>query len=113
MDILEEALSISDEVTDWKILDKLLDKSDVEMKTEINNPLALTRLRCLALEFKRRNMPKAGAILDDFCDKYMLHMVSYKRKRSREIIEGFCEIMAHNERMKQPDHWLMGGDRKQ
>lgn len=105
-------LLTDDDTTDWKILDKLLDKSDIEMKTEIPNPLAITKLRCIAAELNRRGMPKAGQILTDYCDNYLLNMVSFKRKRSSEIIDGFRNVLAHNERMKQNDPYLLGGEKQ-
>lgn len=102
-------LVTDDDMTDWKILDKLLCKSDIEMKTEIKNPLAISKLRCIAAELSRRGMANASQIITDFVDNYLLNMVSYDRKRSGEIVEGFKQILAHNERMKQTDPYLMGG----
>ena len=101
-----------DETTDWKILDKLLCDDDIEMKTEIKNPLAVSKLRCIAAELTRRDMAKAGEIITAFIDNYLLNMVSFNRKRSGEIVEGFKQILAHNERMKQSDPYLLGGDLK-
>lgn len=105
-------LIIDDDMTDWKILDKLLCKTDIEMKTEIKNPLAISKLRCIAAELDRRGMANASQIITDFVDNYLLNMVSYNRKRSGEIVEGFKLILAHNERMKQSDSYLLGGDIK-
>lgn len=107
---LFEGLVSDDETTDWKILDKLLDKADIEMKTEIVNPRAITALRTIAKEFGRRGMKKAEKIMDDAIDNHLLNMVSYDRKRSNEIIDGFRNVLAHNERMKQNDPYLMGGE---
>lgn len=105
-------LITDDDTTDWKILDKLLEKKDIEMKTEIRNPAAITRLRCIAGELTRRGMPKAGLIITEWVDNYLLNNVSRDRKRPLEIVEGFKQVLAHNERMKQNDPYLLGGEMK-
>lgn len=111
-DDLFGGLLADDETTDWKILDKLLDKADIEMKTEIKNPLAVSKLRCIAAELDRRGMKKASEIITAHVDNYLLNMVSYDRKRANEIVDGFRLVLAHNERMKQNDPYLLGGEIK-
>lgn len=102
--------SSGEDVTDWKILDKMLDKGNVPLTTEIKNPIAHTRLKAVARILESRGMNLGAEAIVAFLDDQDVHMVAKDRKRSEEIVTSFRELIAHNERMKgKGDRELSGG----
>jgi hypothetical protein len=106
----EEIFQAGEDVSLETVLNQLMNKKDIELKTEITNPLAMTRLRVLASYGSEKGFPKTAEILNAVCDWNNLHMVSKGRGGRKEIISGFASIMAHNERMKGRDRQQIGGN---
>ncbi len=86
-----------DEETVEKILVQLLDEKNLEMKTDIPVPLALTRLEVLGdyvdSEFKRVGLENSvtAKLITTFARKFRVNRVSYDRKSREEIIRALSE----------------------
>jgi len=78
-----------DEMNLEKILAKLLDKADIEMKTEIANPEAMSAAMVTVNYLKARKMPITSGLIEDMVAFLLLYNVSKERKRSTEIVEAF------------------------
>lgn len=103
---IEEVFQAGEDTSLESILNKLVEKKDIELKTEITSPLAITRLRLLAFMGEQKGFTQTAATLNKLAELYMLHMVSYKRGGRKEVIDGFASILAHQERMKGKDQWM-------
>lgn len=87
---------IPEEVNDqFKILSDMLDPKNIEMKTEIHNPVTFAVLDAVAqkmeLIIKKVNevilLPKFTGLLKEIIEKIKVFMVSYARKSRKEIQE--------------------------
>lgn len=98
-------LTAIEELTDIKILSELLNDKDISLKTELKNPLAITRLEifamCIDTEFSRHGITSnfekeevttCAEIIMKFVNIYKQNMVSYKRKSRKEIIEAIANL---------------------
>lgn len=74
-----------------KILRALLQSNDIELKTEIQNPLALARLKALATYLNSVGYVKSKKTIEDFIEFYLKYMVSNKREGRKEIIQAISE----------------------
>jgi hypothetical protein len=75
-----------------KILAQLLTTENIEMKTEIPNPINLVRLSMYGDWLKSNGKINASLMVESFVKKYLLYMVSHERKRSREIVEAISQL---------------------
>jgi hypothetical protein len=79
---------LSGEDSAEKILREMLSKENIEMKTEIENPIALAQLSTYGETLALNKMHKSAKTVQKFVDFYLLYMVSKDRKRSEEIIRA-------------------------
>jgi len=77
-----------------EILLSLLDEEDLEMKTEIHDPLGLTALKILQEYLEKCELSKSAKLIDIFTEYFLKYMVSYKRKSRAEIIEAISKSMS-------------------
>lgn len=75
-----------EEETVEKILSELLDKDDIELKTEINNPLNVSRLMMISKWFEVNEYDDSSELIEKFVNYYLLYMVSHNRESRREIV---------------------------
>jgi hypothetical protein len=87
-----DALIRTEEDTVEKILNSMVDEKNVAMKTDINQPLNLTRLEIIAQMFEDENLPKCALIIRQFVVLYRINRVSYKRQSRKEIIRALIGI---------------------
>ena len=83
MDVQEESFE--------KILITLLDEENVAMKTEIERPINLARLKILDICLENEVMFKSAKVISNFIDNYLIYMVSNKRQSRKEIIQALTE----------------------
>jgi len=83
----------SDTITLKQILNNLIDKKDIELKTEIHNPRFLTILSMISEQYKIREYPICHNILKFYIDNLLIYMVSYKRQRVKEIIHALSYLL--------------------
>ena len=67
------------------LLALISDKENIELKTEIHNPFALTLIKMFGLMFERKGYPKTKKFITDLIKYYLEYMVSNKRKSRKEI----------------------------
>lgn len=95
---LDNLFQADDELDSVKILAKLLEQTDLEMKTEIKNPLALTRLYLIGQYLDGMGFERTASSIKVFIDQYLLYMVSKDGNRAKQIVEALSNIKA-NDRM--------------
>jgi len=87
---LEEVFgNAEDEVNLEKILAELLKKDDIEMKTDIENPQAVSLAMTTADYLESRNMNKTAKLMRQMVNYTLLYNVSKGRKSRTEIVEAF------------------------
>jgi len=83
----------SDTITLKEILSNLLDKKDLELKTEIHNPRFLTILKMISIQLEIRKYPLSFQVLDKYIYWFLIYMVSYKRESRKEIIHALSYLL--------------------
>lgn len=99
MDFGESDFSPIEEQSPMQILNSLQDKENVEMQTEIQQPLNLTRLETLAKWCGDEKAPNSKATLLDFVNDFRINMVSYDRKSRKEIITALTESIKEERKL--------------
>jgi hypothetical protein len=74
------------------ILSNLINRNDVELKTEIHNPLTISTLDVLAISLKENNLNISSNLLANFLLWFRINMISYKRLSRQEIIKGIIGL---------------------
>lgn len=98
MPLLEELMPIEEESVE-KILVRMLDGQDVELKTEYHDPLRVSLLETLADWLEAEGLTSSAQLLKDFLKHYSIAMVSNDRKSREEIVRAVSELRkqtAHN-----------------
>jgi len=92
-----------------QILNELLSAEDIELKTEIIDPVALTRMKAYSDYWRSIGLTKTADFLDGFIQKYLLYMVSYKRQRAQEIVGAVSALVDKTKKSDLADR-LLGRD---
>lgn len=75
-----------------QLASSLMTKSDIELKTEIGNPLAIARLRAFGAWSEKEGLIGIEELTNNFIDKYLEYMVSYKRQGRGEVVRAISEM---------------------
>lgn len=78
---------VKNKPTTLDMVSSLLDKENIEMKTEIINPYALGTLMTIAYYLKQHKDDISYNILNKWKNLLLEYMVSHKRKSREEITE--------------------------
>jgi len=82
----------TEELTAERILNTLLRADEnLNLKTHIENPIALAILTVMAERLQRMKLKKSSQTLRRFIRVYLEYMVSYKRLSRKEIIDALKE----------------------
>lgn len=79
-DILQESLQL------------LLNRDDIDLKTEINNPRAIATLQTIAHVLEDIEFINSSKSLSLYIDYFLGDMLSHKRKSRKEFIDAFRSI---------------------
>jgi hypothetical protein len=74
-----------------QLVGSLMTVDNLEFKTELRNPLAMTQLLSMA-EWADSEGMDVFEITKAFCDSYKKHMVSYNRQGRSEVVKAISEI---------------------
>ena len=80
-----------------KIIANLLDEKNIELKTEIRNPLALTVLTLVGDYFGENGYNDTKDLIDKFVNRYLKYMVSFKRKSRQEVKDILMKMESEEE----------------
>lgn len=103
---IEPAISLAESLSDLavfedespqKILVSLLNKDNVEMKTEIQRPLKLAQLKTIENWCRSEKLYKCANAIETFINHYLVYMVSHDRQSRKETIQALQALMT-NER---------------
>lgn len=100
MSLLDEFEKVGD-VTAEEILTNLMQAENIEMKTEIKKPLQLAKLYVLKELLQDAGFNTASGIINAFIQKYLVYMVSDKRKGRKEIIDAISGIREQIKTVKE------------
>jgi hypothetical protein len=75
------------------LLGSLMETTDIELKTEIGNPLNLTRLKTVGVWCKQQNIPGGQDSINQFIDAYLKYMVSHQRRGRLEVVKAISETV--------------------
>jgi hypothetical protein len=89
---LEEMFKGHDKTPEM-ILSEMVDPHNIEMKTEISQPINLAKLYVISQCLKDDNCVPAGKRIEEFIDRYLLYQVSYNRQSRKEVIEALIARM--------------------
>lgn len=90
-------LAIFDDESPEKILLSLLDKDNVEMKTEIEEPLRLAQLKTVENACATEKLRRCAKSIKIFIYNYLVYQVSHDRQSRKETIQALQALMT-NER---------------
>ena len=79
------------------LVSSLAKKEDIELKSDLNNPMAITRLVNWAIWAENSGFTGTKTIVDQFIKDYLMFRVSYNRQGRSEIVRA---ISAINEKVK-------------
>lgn len=85
------------EISFQQILNKLLDKDNLELKTEISKPKQLAVLSVFSQYIKSFGFNLCSNLIDNFIKTYYTNMVSFNRKSRTEIIKALSSILKDND----------------
>lgn len=89
-------MEVVDDISFMDILNTLLEKDNLELKTHIFRPKQLAVLNIVADLLETYNLPKSSAIIIKFIDLYLTYMVSYNRESRKEIIKALTHQIDDN-----------------
>jgi hypothetical protein len=87
-----EELIESKEIRLEDILSNLINRQDIELKTEIIKPITITILDTMSHTLKNIKFEKSHNVLDTFLLWYRINMVSHKRLSRKEVIKGIIGL---------------------
>jgi hypothetical protein len=85
-----------------QLVSSLMTTSDMEIKSEIKNPLNLTRLKEFGRWCTMEKMDGCEEIIDEFIMNYLKYMVSHNREGRTEVVRAISEMV------KKMHHGLLG-----
>lgn len=100
-DMLEGLTDFSEDSIE-KILGNLLTDNNIELKTEINNPFALSVLKTIQKYLKEKKLQKSSGFIKIFIKYLLKYYVSYERKSRTEIVDA-VKGMIENSRLGASD----------
>jgi hypothetical protein len=65
---------------------------NIELKSEINNPLNLTKLKIIGAWVKQQGMPGVDGTINLFVQDYLKFMVSHNRQGRLEVVKAISEF---------------------
>jgi hypothetical protein len=101
MDFGESDFTPLEEQSPMQILNSLQDKENVEMQTEIQQPLNLTRMETLAEWCHDENAFISENTLLNFVNKFRINMVSFNRQSRKEVISALTESIKEERRLSE------------
>lgn len=83
------------DITYQEILSTLLDKDNLDLKTQINKPKDLATLKIVAVYFDSLDLKESALLLTTYIEILNTYMVSFNRASRKEIISA----ISHAERV--------------
>lgn len=102
-DELDELFNVGNDDTVEKILAQLLTKEDIELKTNIPNPMAITKLSMIADYLEGNQMPITCAVIRSFVQHYLELAPSKNGERAKQIVKAFSDISRAGFEQERPD----------
>ncbi len=84
------------------ILSEMIEPQNIELKTEISQPINLAKLSTIAEACRHEKLERTARVIDYFVEKYLRYEVSHNRESRREMIEGLKAIERANEPSNLP-----------
>jgi len=75
-----------------ELVSSLMTTDNIELKSEVPNPLNLTRLKLMGVWAKQQDMPAIERTINVFIENYLKHMVSNKRQGRFEVVKAISEF---------------------
>lgn len=82
----------AEDISDVKALLSLLDKENVELITELPNPVQITVVEAVIKDMKHSFYPQCSNIFETYVSLYKKNMISNKRKSRVEFIEALKNL---------------------
>ena len=79
------------EITQEQILEHLLTPDDIQLKTDLRDPLTVTRMQTHTMMSMDKGFTRCADLTATIVDNYMLNMVSYKRQSRGEVVTVLSE----------------------
>lgn len=81
-----------EEPSPYVILQSLLGKQDLEMKTEIPSPTKMASAWTIAEDLRSKGLGEVADLIQEYIERLLLYYVSKDRKSRAEIVEGLKAI---------------------
>jgi hypothetical protein len=74
------------------LLGSLMDVKDIELKTEIADPLAMAQLKIMGYWCHEQHINEGQKAIDEFILVYLKYMVSHQRRGRLEVVKAISEF---------------------
>ena len=97
---LKEESKTDEEIA--QLVSELINSKDVELKTQIDNPVLISLMDTLADYLADRNLQQSSNLIANLLFHFRVNMVSYKRKSREEYIKALIGVK-EEEKEKQEE----------
>ena len=87
-----DELETTAEITIEQILLDLLDPENIELKTEIANPVAFSVFEVMSEFFSKQYDKEVGKLTKSFIDHNRINWVSHNRESRKEVIQALANL---------------------
>lgn len=88
---MSEILGELKAVEEKKLPSELFTKSNIDVKTEISNPISITTLEIMA-DYLKDYSPTIAQYIKQYVKRFKINMVSYKRKSREEFVDSLKNV---------------------
>lgn len=88
---MSEILGELKAVEEKKLPSELFTKNNIDVKTEISNPISITTLEIMS-EYLKDYSPTISNYIKQYVKRFKINMVSYKRKSREEFVDSLKNV---------------------
>jgi len=90
-----------------KLISELINDSNIELKTEIPNPIVMSILDTLGDYLEAKQLKNTSAFLKTFLFWFRTNMISFQRKSRTEYIKALNSLYTAQENEKEKEQKLL------
>jgi len=100
-------LKKNDENEFSKLISELINDKNIELKTEISNPLVMSILDSLGEYLEQKGLKQSSSLLKTFLFWFRVNMISFKRKSRNEYIKAINSLYSSEITEKEKEEKLL------
>jgi len=100
-------LKKNDENEFSKLISELINDKNIELKTEISNPLVMSILDSLGEYLEQKGLKQSSSLLKTFLFWFRVNMISFNRKSRTEYIKAISSLYTAEATEKEKEEKLL------